>query len=165
MYSSLFPFSVALSGESLEDAAPDSTMAIVHDGYIYVCKGAKEYSMTGNGMVLSWSVPGVNVKTEITLTAKGHVRRHEIESTIEAEVYDCGFALPFDGDTVTEVKSGEIRISHNDRYASVKACRVSSVKASPNTSIAFRNSVIPCSVYEIQPGSLVIEDEFEGARL
>ena len=67
MYSSLLPFSVALSGESLEDAAPDSTMAIIHDGYVYVCKGAKEYSMTGNGMALSWSVSGVNVKTEITL--------------------------------------------------------------------------------------------------
>lgn len=77
--------------------------------------------MTGNSMVLSWSVPDVNLKTEITLTSKGHVRRHEIESTIEAEVYDCGFSLPFDGDTVTEVKNGEIRIVHNDRYASVKA--------------------------------------------
>ena len=66
---------------------------------------------------------------------------------------------------MTEVKNGEIRIVHNDRYASVKACRVSSVKASPNPSIAFRNSVIPCAVYEIKPGSLVMEDEFEGGRL
>ncbi|MGN0906301.1 MAG: DUF2264 domain-containing protein [Bullifex sp.] len=165
VYSSLFPFSVAISGESIEDMAPDSVLAIKVDGYIYVSKGGMRESLTDDSIAFSWSVPGVKIRTEIRLTEKGHLRIHEIESSVSCTAYDCGFAVCNDGTTVIEEENGTIKITNRDRYASVKGGKVSFIKASPNTSVAYRNSVIPCAVYEIKPGHAVLKTEFEGIRL
>ena len=87
--------------------------------------------MTANGLRAVWApLPGVQVVTEITLCAEGHIRRHTTTSTLACETFDVGFALP--GTPLA-------------------------LEPMPNTSLQFPKSCIPMIQYAVTPGTTVLE--------
>lgn len=96
-YCSRYAFSAARSQRTLEEAAPDSVLSFRYLGHIWVKGRPESWSMTANGLRAVWApLPGVQVVTEISLCAEGHIRRHTITSTLACEAFDAGFALPAD---------------------------------------------------------------------
>lgn len=96
-YSSRFGFSVARSQRTLEEAAPDSMLAFVINGRVFVRDGVLDARVEGDAVVSRWSPwPGIEVETRVEPCARGHVRRHVVTSSMDCEAYDCGFAVPGD---------------------------------------------------------------------
>ena len=156
-YSSRFGFSVARSQRTLEEAAPDSMLAFVINGRVFVRDGVGESEVRrnadgGQALVSRWSPwPGIEVETEIEPLpdGTGHIRRHRIQSSVPCEAYDCGFAVPGD--------------YHERTLADVEGvCRVRAIGPTPgeptlikpeaNTNIACGKTLIPAVRYEIASG-------------
>ncbi len=95
VYSSKFAFSVPRSLRTLEEAAPDSVLAVEHGGMIHT-KGITGRSyIENNEIYMEWSpCEGVNIVTRIVLLPKGHRRIHTINSRFSCKAFDCGFAIP-----------------------------------------------------------------------
>ena len=159
-YSSRFGFSVARSQRTLEEAAPDSMLAFVINGRVFVRDGVEKSEVTrgadgGLRLVSRWSPwPGIEVETVIELLANGmgHVRRHRVVSSVACEVFDCGFAVPGD---YHRMSLEEVEL----------VCRVRAVgaaqgepgepvliKPEPNTNISCGKTLIPAVSYQIVPG-------------
>nr|QGT51256.1 hypothetical protein Firmicute1046_3320 [uncultured Firmicutes bacterium] len=162
VYSSRFGFSVQRSGRTLEEAAPDSMLAFEVDGYIYVRRGVTEGVLENNAIKTVWSpLRGITVRTEIILTAKGHIRRHEITSEFACRAYDCGFAVANDGEQGFEQKAdGGSALARNHR----ESCKVDSetgsgivFRAVPNTNLMNAMTSIPAVCYEIKEGHCEVE--------
>ena len=158
-YSSRFGFSVARSQRTLEEAAPDSMLAFVINGHVFVRDGVGESEVRQNAagapvLVSRWSPWfGIEVETELEPLADGasHIRQHRITSDLpcECEAYDCGFAVPGD--------------YHNKTLADVeRICRVRAagptpgkpvlIKPEANTNISCGKTLIPAVRYKIMPG-------------
>ena len=167
VYSSRFAFSVAHSIENLNENAPDSTLAFVpeEDGRVFVRRRSLRYFFESNGIVSFWSpFPGIQVKTEIRLISEGHIRRHEIESSIKCLAYDCGFAVEaMQEDSWEETGKKFARAGGREGWCQAtalgKAGIPSLIQAAPNTHLLFRNTVIPGICYSIMPGKTVLETE------
>lgn len=94
-YSSRYGFSVSISNRSLREAAPDSMLAFVIGGCVFVRSRTLESDLTDEGVQSFWEpFPGIRVATTIIPTEWGHRRAHSIESSLECVAYDCGFAIP-----------------------------------------------------------------------
>lgn len=165
LYSSLFPFSVSQCNEVIEESAPDGMLAFEYDNYVYVRRGSKSFSINSSSIISEWSVPGIEIKTEIKLTKFGHIRRHEIRSNVNATAYDCGLAVNYDSSTKWDEKDSVLTVTWNDRCSKVKGEHLTILKPAPNSNIAYRRTVLPAAVYEIKEGLTVIEDEFEWYRI
>lgn len=112
-YSSKFAFSVPRSYYKLENAGSDSMLVFVsEDNMCYVRKKCIDYKISEDGCVYSeWSpCYGVNVKTNITPTDDGHIRKHVIECDRDWTVYDCSFAVINDIGVVTGKDGEEVTI-------------------------------------------------------
>lgn len=160
-YSSRFGFSAARSLRSVEEAAPDSMLAFVINGRVFVRDGVSraDVRMDGGGravLVSCWSPwPGIEVETEIEPLSDGasHIRRHRIKSDVACDAYDCGFAVPGDYHRMS-LEEAQLR------------CRVRAVgdvpgepvllKAEPNTNISCQKTVIPAVRYAIGRGCLTL---------
>ena len=111
-------------------------------------------------VVSIWSpFPGIRVRTTVTPTETGHLRRHEIESAYACTAYDCGFSIPkFTPDF--EQKTGE-----NTASVQGAGCRCTVrgsgegcvVGADPNTNVLYRNTEIPAIRYRVEKGKTVLE--------
>ena len=158
-YSSRFGFSVARSQRTLEEAAPDSILAFVINGRVFVRDGVEESEVRRDSagalvLVSRWSPwLGIEVETELEPLADSasHIRCHRITSNLscECEAYDCGFAVPGD--------------YHNKTLADVeRICRVRAagptpgspmlIKPEANTNITCGKTLIPAVRYIIMPG-------------
>ncbi len=160
-YSSRFGFSVARSLRSVEEAAPDSMLAFVINGRVFVRDGVEGADVRiGEDGVLAqvsrWSPwPGIEVETEVEPLSDGasHIRRHRIKSDVACDAYDCGFAVPGDYHRMS-LEEAELW------------CRVRAVgdvpgepvliKVEANTNLSCPKTVIPAVRYAIGKGSLLL---------
>lgn len=161
-YSTRLGFSCARSQIVLHENSPDSMLAFVLDGadYVFVREYSLEWEVRPDCVVSTWSpFPGIRVRTTVTPTETGHLRRHEIESAYACTAYDCGFSIPkFTPDF--EQKTGE-----NTASVQGAGCRCTVrgsgegcvVGADPNTNVLYRNTEIPAIRYRVEKGKTVLE--------
>lgn len=148
-YSSRFGFSVARSQRSLAEAAPDSMLAFVAFGRVFVRDGVEDARVEGDEVVSCWSpFPGVEVESRVEPVPGGHVRRHVVRSTVECEAYDCGFAVPGD--------YHELGLDEVERTCCVRALGVPGeallIAPEPNTNLMCGKTLIPAVRYRIGVG-------------
>ena len=176
-YSSKFGFSIARSNVSLEENAPDSTLAFVIDGFVYTKNRTEEgYIIDEDHIEMHWSpVRGIDVITVIRPTEKGHIREHfvnvseKLYKDVEIKAYDCGFAIPeqpaFAKEDFDSHSSGE---STPDSLSDF-TCAVHSLAGEgrdeilipePNTNLIYPKTRIPMSVYRIKTGNNILKTEF-----
>ncbi len=175
-YDSKFGISIAKSCYELHENAPDSMLAFVIDGYVYVRRICEKSEITETGVYSRWSpYPGICVETTLTPTENGHVREHRITSGTACEAYDCGFA----------VNGGDFEpvgfyFEENDNGAcagnDVSYCKVSAeeidasekiaaaghiIFADPNTNLLYTKTAIPSVQYKIHKGEQVLRTVVE----
>ena len=164
-YDTRFSINVSKSNFELHEAAPDSMLAFVINGYTYVRRICDSFKVTETEVSSVWTpYEGIRVETVITPSKDGHIRKHIIESNRECEAYDCGFAVEIDTagekQTVTEEAA---RVENN-----YSGCTVSSlcgdgkgyiIAADPNTNLAHPMTRIPSVRYAIQKGKNEIVTE------
>ena len=179
-YSSKFGFSIARSNMSLEENAPDSTLAFVIDGFVYTKNRTEDgYIIDKDHIEMHWSpVRGIDVITVLTPTEKGHIREHlvsvsaELYKDVEIKAYDCGFAVPeqpaFSVNSA-EPSSETQNMCDPEPHVSDFTCIVHSLSGNgqddtlipePNTNLIYPKTRIPMSVYRIKPGSNTLITEF-----
>lgn len=166
VYNTRFGFSASRSNVQLEQAAPDSMLAFVIDGWTFVRRHAESFQLFGDRLLCAWSpFPGIRVTTELIPTAAGHIRRHTVESTIECTAYDCGFAVPKFAPGFAEQAVAGCAEARND----AQRCTVTGGGAGvvihcwPNTSLYSPNTVIPAVRYVIPAGTTRLETAVEAA--
>lgn len=168
-YDTRFAFSVAKSTCEIHEAAPDSMLAFCVNGYVYVRRICEEFHLSENGVISKWlPYPGITVESSIIPTETGHIRKHIVESDMECDAYDCGFAVEIDveGEKIDEsVTSAQVENS----YCSCKVTAVcglgkgSVIAADPNTNLLHPMTRIPSVCYRISEGRNEIITEVRAA--
>ncbi len=168
MYSSRFAFSVPRSMYSIEEAAPDNMLAVVKDGMVFVKGITETVSVSDQEIQMKWSpCPGVKVKTRLRLLENGHRREHVIFCDAPCVAYDCGAAIPADGEMEEKLSEDQAVVFWGDQKQ--ERCQVSVIQgdgkaavinASPNTNLLWAKTRIPAAVYELKAGESRIETEF-----
>lgn len=169
-YDTRFGFNVSKSCYELHEAAPDSMLAFVIHGYVYVRRICESYTIEEDRVISMWSpFEGIVVETTIIPTDEGHIRLHSIHSEIACVAYDCGFAIAADpeqgiktstdiGKAVAECnfESCEVigRVKDN-LSANLEHGEI--IMADPNTNLIYPKTVIPAVKYKISIGDNVIE--------
>lgn len=134
-------------------------------GHIWVKGRPESWSMTANGLRAVWApLPGVQVVTEITLCAEGHIRRHTITSTLACEAFDAGFALSADcSGTAHSCTEHTARAARPGGWCAVEGLTRTgtplALEPMPNTSLQFPKSCIPMIQYAVTPGTTVLESK------
>ncbi|MEE0800630.1 MAG: DUF2264 domain-containing protein [Gemmiger sp.] len=166
VYNTRFGFSASRSYVQLEQAAPDSMLAFVIDGYTFIRRHSESFQLWGDRLISKWSpFAGITVVTELIPTGKGHIRRHTVQSSIACTAYDCGFAVPKFCAGFASSAADAAAEAHNDKLS----CSVTGqeggtgviVDAWPNTSLYAVNTVIPAVRYDIPVGSVTLETRVE----
>lgn len=170
VYSTRFGFSASRSYAQLEQAAPDSMLAFVISGQVFVRRHSENFSVQEDRMISIWSpFQGIRVTTELIATETGHIRRHRVQSDIPCTAYDCGFAVPvFCEDFASEVTDRTARAWGKGLFCSVEGSeqgKAQLVHAWSNTSLYFTNTVIPAVRYEIAAGESRLITHVEGGCL
>lgn len=169
-YSTHFGFSCARSQIVLHENCPDSMLAFVPNGtdYVFVRESSISWEVREDSVISEWSpFPGIQVRSTITPTPTGHVRRHEIESTLDCTVYDCGFAVQkFTEGFVQKVGQHTAEVRNSAGMCLVRGAGEGClVGADPNTNVLYRNSEIPAIRYSLTAGTIVLETEVEAYAL
>lgn len=161
-YSSKFGFSIARSSVSLQENAPDSTLAFEIDGYIYTKNMTKPgYIIDEDHIVMNWSpIRGIEVTTTLYPTKDGHIRDHVINvdellyKGVTITAYDCGFSVP-DIDTYHHVTNChcEVRTLEGEGEDGI-------LTPEPNTNLLYPKTQIPMSKYAVTCGENHIKTEF-----
>ena len=85
-YSSVFGFSVPRAYDAPDHAAPDSMLAFLKDGMVFVRRKCESVNISDGSVKSVWSpLGGVRVETVLTPCPGGHIRRHKIVSQIRCE--------------------------------------------------------------------------------
>ena len=166
VYNTRFGFSASRSYVQLEQAAPDSMLAFVIDGYTFVRRHSERFQLLGDRLLSQWSpFADITVTTELIPQGRGHIRRHTVQSNVACTAYDCGFAVPKFCDGFAAAAEG----------ASAEACNAAQrcvvtgqgggagviVDAWPNTSLYAANTVIPAVRYDIPAGACELTTRVE----
>lgn len=169
VYNTRFGFSASRSYVQLEQAAPDSMLAFVIDGYTFIRRHSESFQLWGDRLISKWSpFAGITVITELIPQGQGHVRRHTVQSSIACTAYDCGFAVPkFCAGFATDAQGPQAR-AWNDTLS----CTVTGqeregagciVEAWPNTSLYDPNTVIPAVRYSVPAGESIFTTRVESS--
>lgn len=155
-YSSRHGFSVARSQRSLEEAAPDSMLAFVAFGHVFVRDGVEDAWVEDGSVVSRWSpLPGVEVESRVTPIAGRHVRRHMVRSSIACEAYDCGFAVPGDYHEL-----GLVDVESVCRVRALGAPgEVALIASEANTNLMCGKTLIPAVRYQVAVGESLLVTE------
>lgn len=175
-YDSQFGINIAKSCYELHENAPDSMLAFVINGYVYVRRICEKSEITESGVYSKWNpYAGICVETTLTPTESGHIREHRIVSEVECEAYDCGFAV--NGGDFAPVgfyaeEDAKGACAGND----TSRCRVSGEKnaggeksvaaghiifADPNTNLLYTKTAIPSVQYQIKKGEQMLRTVVE----
>lgn len=161
VYNTRFGFSVSRSATVLNQAAPDSMLAFLIDGYVFVRRVSIAHEVLKDRVISTWSpFAGIEVKTEIIPCEGGHVRRHTVSSRFACEACDCGFAVPKFAPGFAAEAMGDTAEAENDALACTvfgKNGKAEIIQADPNTSLYSPNTVIPAVRYAIPKGETVLE--------
>ena len=165
VYNTRFGFSASRSYVQLEQAAPDSMLAFVMDGYTFIRRHSEEFHLEKDRLVSKWSpFAGISVVTELIPEGNGHIRRHTVYSRFVCKAYDCGFAVPkfCDGFAVT-AKDAFAQASNTELSCTVTGSSGTGVivEAWPNTNLYVPNTVIPAVQYDIPVGKITLETKVE----
>lgn len=167
-YDTRFSISVSKSSYELHENAPDSMLAFVIDGYVYVRRICEAHEITDTGVVSRWSpYPGIEVVTTLTPDAGGHTRVHEIHSSVACEAYDCGYAVNRGDQTDVgfhaEVHAERATAANDDSACTVSAVAIDTqsavtpegylITADPNTNLLYPKTMIPAVHYSIHEGT------------
>lgn len=169
-YDTKFAFSIAKSSFELHEAAPDSMLAFVVNGYVYVRRISEKFEIEEDRVVSSWSpYEGIQVQTIIIPTEAGHIRNHVIQSEVACVAYDCGFSIS------AELSSNLIIAEEKDKASAecnTALCEVKGkyvdhrqdkiaqgqvIHADPNTNLLYAKTVIPSVKYKIKKGKNELE--------
>ena len=164
-YDTGFGFSVAKSTCKITEAAADSMLAFVVNGYVYPRRICESFSVTETEVISEW-IPceGIRVTTVITPTKEGHVRRHRIVSDRECIAYDSGFAVEIDVDGEEQQASEDTAVLSNC-YSGCRVRRVRGegageiVATACNTNLLHPMTRIPAIRYQIRKGENELETE------
>lgn len=157
VYNTRFGFSASRSYAQLEQAAPDSMLAFVISGQVFVRRHSDSFEVKEDRMISTWSpFEGITVTTELLPTEQGHIRRHTVHSEIACVAYDCGFSVPrfWEGfsanaaDDMAEVRNNTLFCTVT---GSGNGCGFI-IHSWPNTSLYFTNTAIPAVRYDILAG-------------
>ena len=177
-YDSKFGISIAKSCYELHENAPDSMLAFVIDGYVYVRRICEKSEITKTGVYSKWSpYPGICVETTLTPTENGHIREHRITSGTECAAYDCGFAVnggDFEpvGFYCEENDTGACagndvsycKVSGEETFISEKSTAAGHIIfADPNTNLLYTKTAIPSVQYKIHKGEQILRTVVEAA--
>lgn len=162
-YSTRFGFSVARSQIVLHENAPDSTLAFVIDGddYVFVRKNSLSYEVQENQVVSTWQpFPGILVTSTVIPREDGHLRMHEIKSSCDCTVYDCGFSVQkFTAGYEQKAEENHAAVQDKDMGCTVTGigpeARGVVIEADPNTNVLYPNSSIPAVSYRIEKGKTI----------
>lgn len=171
-YDSKFSISVSRSQYVLCECVPDDMLAFMIDDYYYVRRICQEHEITDDSVLSKWSpYPGIVITTRVTPNEEGHVRIHEIESSISCIAIDNGYAVRRD-----DLENVNLRFKDEGNVSLVKnkycECSVSgyvisgegmkepvaeAYNADPNTNLMYQRTMIPAVKYEIPVGKSVIK--------
>lgn len=166
VYNTRFGFSASRSYVQLEQAAPDSMLAFVIDGYTFVRRHSERFQLLGDRLLSQWSpFAGITVTTELIPQGRGHIRRHTVQSNVACTAYDCGFAVPKFCDGFATQTDG----AQAEACNAAQRCVVTGqgggagviVDAWPNTSLYATNTVIPAVRYDIPAGACELTTRVE----
>ena len=166
VYNTRFGFSASRSYVQLEQAAPDSMLAFVIDGYTFVRRHSERFQLLGDRLLSQWSpFAGITVTTELIPQGRGHIRRHTVQSDVACTAYDCGFAVPKFCDGFATQTDG----AQAEACNAAQRCVVTGqgggagviVDAWPNTSLYAANTVIPAVRYDIPAGACELTTRVE----
>ena len=166
VYNTRFGFSASRSYVQLEQAAPDSMLAFVIDGYTFVRRHSERFQLLGDRLLSQWSpFAGITVTTELIPQGRGHIRRHTVQSNVACTAYDCGFAVPKFCDGFATQTDGAQAEACNAAQRCVVAGQGGGagviVDAWPNTSLYAANTVIPAVRYDIPAGACELTTRVE----
>lgn len=174
VYSSLFGFSVP-RGTELEDGAFDNTLAVTAAGENewHMKNGEAWYEVTKQDIRMQYEpVKGVQVRTVIVPLRMGHVRIHFIQSDIDAEFADGGFAVRTEQGGL-EMRQEMVCLTRNAVKCAFPwgnagaVCMTGMgeprlVSPFPNTNIMYGSTVIPTIYYQLCAGTYCVADYFYG---
>ncbi|NLK74792.1 MAG: DUF2264 domain-containing protein [Clostridiales bacterium] len=156
-YDTCFGFHVSKSNYGIYEAAPDSMLAFIVDGYCYVRRNLEEGQVEADRTRTVWiPYPGIRVETIIIPDEKGHTRKHIVHSEIQCEVFDCGFSVAGRDEDNVNSKETDNSVTIYNNFSS---CTVSGegkpmvLGTSPNTNVLYRKALIPAIRYTINKGS------------
>lgn len=163
VYSTRFGFSASRSYAELSQAAPDSMLAFLIGGQIFVRRHSQSFAVQDGKMVSTWSpFEGITVTTELEPTEQGHIRRHTVVSDRACTAWDCGFAVAKFAPGFAARAEDRTALVANDR----QRCEVRGqtgaaeiVDAWPNTSLYVTNTAIPAVKYDIPVGTTTLVTE------
>lgn len=163
VYSTRFGFSASRSYAELAQAAPDSMLAFLIGGQIFVRRHSQSFAVQDGKMVSTWSpFEGITVTTEVEPTEQGHIRRHTVVSDRACTAWDCGFAVAKFAPGFAARTEDRTALAANDR----QRCEVRGetgaaeiVDAWPNTSLYVTNTAIPAVKYDIPVGTTTLVTE------
>lgn len=169
-YDTRFGFSIAKSSFELHEVAPDSMLAFVINGYVYVRRVCDSFTVEEDKVISRWSpYEGIQVETTIIPTQEGHIRQHMIQSEIECVAYDCGFSIPIEpypdvlikeekDKALAECKIAycEVMVGYKNEQEN-KSVQGHVIHADPNTNLLYAKTVIPSVKYDIQRGRNKLE--------
>lgn len=166
VYNTRFGFSASRSYVQLEQAAPDSMLAFVIDGYTFVRRHSERFQLLGDRLLSQWSpFADITVTTELIPQGRGHIRRHTVQSNVACTAYDCGFAVPKFCDGFAAAAEGASAEACNAAQRCVVAGQGGGagviVDAWPNTSLYAANTVIPAVRYDIPAGACELTTRVE----
>ena len=162
VYSTKFGFSVSRGNTKLSENAPDSMLAFVINGFVFVRDKITDCRIENGIVYTKWSpFDGISVETEIIPDTDKHIRRHKITSEYDCEAYDCGFAIYSSGDDdCICISEGNMATAKND----FSQCEIQGnkgegfiISAYPNTNLIFNRTRIPSVKYIIKKGVSFIE--------
>lgn len=173
-YDTRFGFSIAKSSFELHEAAPDSMLAFVINGYVYVRRISETFVVEEDKVIATWSpYQGIQVETTLIPTANGHIRQHVINSEVDCIAYDCGFSIPAEpSNAVVQRKDGnKVRAkSIIGGCEMIGVCKNKEgieegigemIEADPNTNLLYAKTLIPTIKYHIKKGDSQLETKLE----
>ena len=156
VYSTRFGFSASRSYAELGQAAPDSMLAFVIGGQVFVRRHSLNFELKEGKLISTWSpFEGITVTTELQPTRQGHIRRHTVVSDRACTAWDCGFAVTkFVPGFAAEAGGTAAAVSNDRQRCEVRGKTGSGeiLDAWPNTSLYAPNTAIPAVRYDIRKG-------------
>ncbi len=174
VYSNQFGFSVQ-RGHELEDGAFDNTLAVTvaQENEWHMKNGEEYYYVTTQFTRMKYMpIKGVMVETVVIPLRKGHVRIHFIQSDIEAEYADGGFAIQTEWEEqemtpemiylTEEMASCDFPWGNAGAVCLKGSGQARIIKAFPNTNLMYGSTVIPTIYYCLCAGTHCVADYFFG---
>lgn len=163
VYSTRFGFSASRSYAELAQAAPDSMLAFLIGGQIFVRRHSQSFAVQDGKMVSTWSpFEGITVTTELEPTEQGHIRRHTVVSDRACTAWDCGFAVAkFAPGFAARAENCTALVANDRQRCEVRGQTGAAeiVDAWPNTSLYVTNTAIPAVKYDIPVGTTTLVTE------